>query len=160
VRPRDWAGSASAPEAQPGAALVAVMTDPADLRRARELGWYRIPVARAPRPLASEYVAFYLTAAFGQQRWTVRHFAEVLRYELRQRQELMPDQPAHPRARDWYYCLRLGPLHDLEPPLPAHSLRRLTFVRTTLAQLHSATDVRQLWLDPPRGFERAEPAWE
>jgi hypothetical protein len=155
VRRRTWPASLSAPEEAQAAiepqtetVLVALMNSPADLRRAREEGWYRIPVARAPRPLASDYVAFYLTSAFAEQRWAVRYFAEVLRYELRRRLELLPDEPAHPRAQEWYYCLRLGPLQELEPALPAQRLRRFSFVRTTMAQLRGAADVAQLWRGP------------
>src|SRR5690349_2810571 len=45
--------------------LVAVVTRPCDLAKAREEGWYRIPLARAPCALAAEYLAFYQTAALG-----------------------------------------------------------------------------------------------
>jgi hypothetical protein len=124
--------------------LVAVVRNPADLERARQEGWYRIPLARAPRPLASDYLALYLTSACGEERWSVRYVAEVWSYDLKRRRELIADA-SHPRAEGLYYCLRLGPLQALARPVPARSLRRVTFIHTTLERLLSAEDVRELW---------------
>ena len=44
--------------------LVVVLNDAADLAYARDLGWYRIPLAHAPRRVAADYLAFYQTGAF------------------------------------------------------------------------------------------------
>mgnify|MGYP005849871997 FL=1 len=124
--------------------LVAVLNNQADWARARDEGWYRIPVARAPQPLASDYLAFYFTAAFGQERWRVSYIAEVWQYELRRRCDLIAE-PDHPRAQALYHCLRLGPLQRLQRPVPARALRRVTFIHTTLERLLVAEDVRDLW---------------
>jgi len=128
-----------------GSVLVAIMNNQEDLRHAREERWYRIPLARAPRPLASDYLALYLTAAFGEERWAVRYIAEVLRYEVMPRCRILPHEPDHPRAQRLYYRLSLGPLEPLARPVPARSLRRVTFIRTTLACLENAKDVTDLW---------------
>jgi len=45
--------------------LVAVLNNQPDFERARDEGWYRIPLKRAPRRIAAEYLAFYQTGAFG-----------------------------------------------------------------------------------------------
>ncbi len=127
-----------------GSVLVAVINSPTDLTRVRDEGWYRIPVARAPKPLASDYLALYLTAAFGEERWAVRHYAEVYRYQVMERAELLPSQPDHPRARELYYCLRLGPLQLLERPVPSRSWKRVTFIRTSMDRLLVASDLRGL----------------
>ncbi len=125
--------------------LVAVVTRPRDLQIAREAGWYRIPLAHAPARLAADYLAFYQTAAFGNERWSVRYYAPVLRYRLGKRRDLLPDEADHPRANDAYYRLDLGPLYSLPWPVPAARLRRITFIATSFGQLRRALDVRDLW---------------
>ena len=112
-------------------------------------------MARAPQPLASDYLAFYFTGAFSQERWSVSYIAEVWQYEIRRRCDLIAELD-HPRALALYYCLRLGPLQRLQRPVPARALRRVTFIHTTLARLLVAEDVRDLWARraPPTGQNR------
>lgn len=57
--------------------LVAIMNDRRDLEIARVMGWYRIPVETAPKTLQVDWVAFYLTAAFEDLKWSIRHVAPV-----------------------------------------------------------------------------------
>jgi hypothetical protein len=125
--------------------LVAVVTRPCDLAKARTEGWYRVPLARAPRALAAEYLAFYQTAAFGAERWTVRYLAAVRAVGLARRAELLPEEPQHPRAAERYYRFALEPLTALPTPLPSRRLRRITFIPTTFGQLLRARDVAELW---------------
>lgn len=125
--------------------LVAVVTRPRDLALAREAGWYRVPLARVPRRLAADYLAFYQTGAFGAERWSVRWYAPVLRLRVQTRLELLPDEPGHPRAGERYYRVELGPLAALPLPLPAARLRRVAFIPTSFGQLRRAADVRELW---------------
>src|SRR5262245_45571386 len=136
--------------------LVAVVTRPCDLAKAREEGWYRIPLARAPRALAAEYLAFYQTAAFGAERWAVRYLAAVRAVGLATRATLLPAEPDHPRMAERYYRFALGPLHMLPAPLPSRRLRRITFIPTTYGQLLRAQDVAELWRPP----EEAASGWE
>ncbi len=128
--------------------LVCVVTKPADLERARSDGWYRIPVAHAPRGMAADYLAFYQTAAFGGERWAIRWFAPVQAVKLARRVDLLPDQPGHRRAMEQYYCYELGPLELLPTAIPSRRLRRISFIATTLGQLHQARDVVELWDAP------------
>lgn len=135
----------NAPDNSP--VLVVVVNDPADLVRAREVGWYRIPLARAPRRVAAEHLAFYQTAAFPvAERWSVRWLAPVQGYRLSTRRELLPDEPDHPRAGERYYRVELGPLALLPRPIPSRRLRRITFIPTTLARLYAAEEINDLWL--------------
>lgn len=130
-----------------GPALVVVVNDPADLARARESGWYRIPLARAPVRVAAEYLAFYQTAAFPDgERWAVRWFAPVRGYRVVRRRDLLPDEPGHPRADDRYYRVDLGPLAPLPRPVPSRRLRRITFIPTTLGRLLAADEINDLWV--------------
>ncbi|MCX7671366.1 MAG: hypothetical protein N2439_15020 [Anaerolineae bacterium] len=127
--------------------LVVVINDPADLARAREEGWYRIPLDRAPRRIAADYLAFYQTAAFpATERWAVRWFAPVRGYRIASRRELIPTEPAHPRADALYYKVMLGALEPLPRPVPSRRLRRITFIPTTLARLLQAQEINDLWI--------------
>src|SRR5438874_1922828 len=125
--------------------LVAVVTRPRDLAKARDEGWYRVPLVRAPRALAAEYLAFYQTAAFGGERWAVRYLAPVQAVGVARRVALLPEEPMHPRAAQRYYRFALGPLLALPVPLPSRRLRRICFIPTTVGQLLRARDVAELW---------------
>jgi hypothetical protein len=125
--------------------LVAVVPHVRDLELARAEGWYRVPLAHLPSRFAAEYLAFYQTAAFGDERWAVRYYAPVLRYRLVARRELLPGEPDHPRAGERYYRVEIGPLAALPLPVPAARLRRVSFISTTFGQLRRARDVRELF---------------
>ena len=125
--------------------LVAIVTRPRDLAAARDEGWYRIPLRRAPRGLAAEYLAFYQTAAFGAERWAVRYMAAVRAVEIAARAALLPDESGHARASERYYRYALGPLQRLPAALPSRRLRRISFIPTTYGQLLRARDVAELW---------------
>ncbi len=124
--------------------LVAVCPSPRDLEIARLLGWYRIPLASAPKTLRVDWLAFFLTSAFGEERWSVRYLGAVRGYELRRRNELLQDETDHPRADEPYYRIDLGPLQALARPIPARRWRRLSFLYTTGERLLAANDVRDL----------------
>jgi hypothetical protein len=127
--------------------LVVVVNDPADLARARDEGWYRIPLDRAPRRIAADYLAFYQTGAFPpEERWAIRWLASVQEYRLTTRKELIPEEPEHPRADQSYYKVMLGPLTSLPHPVPSHRLRRITFISTTLGRLMQAEEINDLWI--------------
>jgi len=124
--------------------LVAVITDPYDLEIARLLGWYRIPIRSAPRVVAVDYLAFYQTAAFREDRWQIKYVAPVFGHELTTRAELLQDQPDHPHADHEYYKLQIGPLTPLPKPIPAGKWRRITFFYTTGEYLSRAETVNDL----------------
>lgn len=124
--------------------LVAILNDPRDLEIARILGWYRIPLRSAPRVVAVDYLAFYQTAAFGEDKWRIQHFAPVRGHELARRVELLRDEPDHPHAQHEYYKLQLGPLGSLPDPILADKWRRVTFLYTTGEYLLRARTVNDL----------------
>jgi len=124
--------------------LVAILRAPRDLEIARVLGWYRIPLGSAPKITHVDWFAFYLPGAFDVGRWSVRYAARVLGIEMVRRRELLLEDQAHPRAGDPYLKYQLGPLMELERPIPARSWRRFTFLFTTGERLLSAGDVREL----------------
>jgi hypothetical protein len=134
--------------------LVALCKGLRDLEIARLLGWYRIPLVSAPKTLRVDWLAFFLTSAFGKERWSVRYLAEVRGYELRRRGDLLRDEPNHPRADEPYYRLQIGPVETLPRPIPARDWRRLVFIYTTGERLVRARDVRDLSVPLAQGEDR------
>ncbi len=126
--------------------LVAVVNNQRDFERARDEHWYRIPVKRAPRQIAAEYLALYQTAKFGAQGRRINFYAPILRYHVATRAELIPEQPDHPRAEDQYFKLELGDFIPLPSPIDNARQPRITFITTTLERLLAARDVSELWL--------------
>lgn len=124
--------------------LVAVMTDPRDLEIARLLGWYRIPLRKAPKVVAVDYLAFYQTGAFGAEKWRIQYIARVRGHELTTRAELLQDEVDHPRAREEYYKIQIGPLERLPQPILAGKWRRITFLYTTGEYLLAAETINDL----------------
>lgn len=119
--------------------LVAVVTDPRDLEIARLLGWYRIPLRHAPKVVSVDYLAFYQTGNFGEERrWQIEMIAPVRGHEMATRAELLRSEPDHPRAKEEYYKIQLGPLQALPAPIQAGKWRRLTFLYTTGEMLMNA----------------------
>jgi very-short-patch-repair endonuclease len=136
--------------------LVAVMNTPRDLEIARHEGWYRIPLRRAPRRVGADYLAFYQTKAFDDEKWAINYYAPTRRYHLATRAQLLPEEANHPRATEPYYRVEIGPLQRLPRPIPSRRLRRITFIPTTLEHLLSAEEINDLW---DRG-SREDRLWE
>ncbi|GAB4567568.1 MAG: hypothetical protein Kow0047_19820 [Anaerolineae bacterium] len=132
------------PDEQDARVLVVIMNNARDFARARDEGWYRIPVARAPRQIGADYLAFYQTRVFGDEAWAIHYIAPVRAYRLVTRRELLPEEPDHPRADQAYYKIEIGPLERLKRPVPSKTWRRITFIPTTMARLLEATDVIDL----------------
>jgi hypothetical protein len=124
--------------------LVAVLNNPRDLEITRLLGWYRIPLKSAPKVVAVDYLAFYQTGAFGEEKWRICYIAEVRGHELTTRRELLHDEADHPRANEEYYKIQLGPLVSLANPILAGKWRRVTFLYTTGEYLLSARTLNDL----------------
>jgi len=125
--------------------LVAILPAPRDLEIARLLGWYRLPLRRAPKVIEVDYLAFYQTSAFGtDHRWCIETYAEMRGHELTTRLDLFHDEVDHPRAREEYYKIQLGPVQLLPRPIRAGRWRRITFLYSTGAQFRMANTVNDL----------------
>ncbi len=133
--------------------LVAVVNKRRDFERVRDQGWYRIPIRHAP-PATTEadYLAFYFTKAFGEERWAIHWYAPVRGHELARRRDLLPDEPDHPRADQAYYKLQLGPLERLEPPIISLRWRRITFIETTWDRFQVAQEINELYASGADGL--------
>ncbi len=124
--------------------LVCLLPTPRDLEIARLLGWYRIPLRSAPKVVAVDYLAFYFTGAFGDEKWRIQYLAPVRGHELTTRLELLRDEPDHPRARQEYYKIQIGPLVSLPAPILAGKWKRFTFLYTTGEYLLQARTISDL----------------
>lgn len=129
--------------------LVAIVPSPRDLEIARVLGWYRIPVRTAPKTMRMDWLAFYQTGAFKEDRWAVRYVARVLGYELTTRIELLHDEPDHPDAHEPYFKVQLGPLQRLDRAVEAGGWKRFTFLYTTGERVANAKTLADLTLTRP-----------
>lgn len=125
--------------------LIGVINRRRDLEIARAQGWYRLPVARAPRWIAVDYVAFYLSRAFGELNSAVRYYARCTGHELWRRRDLLPDEADHPRAGELYYRLALAPLCLKQPPILNPTRRPLAFLYTTWERFNTATCLADLY---------------
>ncbi|MFQ6101761.1 MAG: hypothetical protein ACE5OS_11090 [Anaerolineae bacterium] len=133
--------------------LVAIMNDRRAFETARDEGWYRIPQKYAPQSTTEAVVlAFYFTKVFGDDKWSIRWYGPVRGHELVRRRDLLPDQPDHPRADEVYYKLQLGPLMQLERPIPSLRWRRITFIETTWDRFTAAEEVNDLYASGADGL--------
>ncbi len=129
--------------------LVGVIRRKRDLEKARSEHWYRVPQGRAPKGVHAEYVAFYLSRAFGEENGGIRYYARRTGVELARRRDLLPEEAKHPRANHWYHKLQLGELRRKDPPILNPTRRPVAFIYTTwdrfvqarvLADLYSKAD--------------------
>ncbi len=124
--------------------LVVLLNNARDFEIARLLGWYRIPLRSAPKVVDVDYLAFYQTAAFEDEKWRINYLAEVRGHELTTRGELLRDEADHPRVNQEYYKIQIGPLQRLAHPILAEEWRRLTFLYTTGEYLRNARTLNDL----------------
>jgi hypothetical protein len=124
--------------------LIAILNNRRDFEVIRLLGWYRIPLRFAPKIVDVDVIAFYQTARFKEEKWSIRFAARVQGVELVKRVDLFREEEDHPRAQEEYYKLQLGPLETLPRIIRAHSWKRLTFVYTTGERLLRAAEIGDL----------------
>ncbi len=133
--------------------VVAVMNAPRDFSLARDAGWYRVPQLKAPSCLMDAAVlAFYFTAAFGEERWSIHWYAEVRGHELVRRRDLFPEEPHHPRADAIYYKMQLGPLIQRVPPILSLRWRRITFIESSWDRFNAAQEINDLFISGADGL--------
>ncbi len=124
--------------------LVCLLPAPRDLEIARLLGWYRIPLRRAPKVVAVDYLAFYQPSSFGERGGQIEYVAEVRGHELTTRGELLKDESGHPRANEEYYKIQVGGLEKIREPIVAEKWKRMTFLYTTGEYLMNARTLNDL----------------
>jgi len=133
--------------------LVALLPSPKDLLIALEQGWYRMPVTeRSPLLIRSgkaTHIAFYQSASFGHDRYTVRWYSPVTSLSIKKRIEILPNEPHDPNAGKEYYVIGCAEMKELDRPIRSLRARRPIFFPTTLKRLFTATDINHLFNDSP-----------
>jgi hypothetical protein len=128
--------------------LVGAVTRKKDLKLARDRGWYRIPQAKMPRGVHSEYLAFFLNSLVaGKPDSGIYYFAEPAGVELAYRRDLLPDEADHPRANDVYYQVQLRNWHEKSPPVLNPTRRSVAFIYTTWDRFVRASEIKDLYSD-------------
>ena len=126
--------------------LVAIMNNQRDWAFVQDEGWYRVPVKHAPAGTPDfDWLAFYFTKAFEDDKWAIHYYASIQGHELVARRDLIPSEPDHPHAGNWYYALQLGPLEHKLPPIIANRWRRITFIVTSGDRFMSAHEINDLF---------------
>ncbi len=134
--------------------LVAYVPNRVDFSLIQKEGWYRIPQRHMPKGLYAEYFAFYFGRRFGEEKWAIHYYAPQQGFELLTRRDLLPDQPDHPRADDYYYKVQLGPLQKLSRPIISLRWRRITFIHTTWDRFQDAQEINDLFVEGGQYVDR------
>ncbi len=134
--------------------LVAIVNNQEDWERVQDEHWYRLPVKHAPPNSPNfDWIAFYFSKIFNEDKWAIHFYARILGHELLTRRDLIPSEPNHKRAGDWYYKLALGPLQHKLPPIVSDSWRRIAFIITTGDRFEAAQEIKDLLADQsPLGY--------
>jgi len=125
------------------------MNDPADLARARDKLWYRIPVKSRPRRWPPQWLAFYHTVAFKEEQLSIQYYGRVRQICVVKRRDLFPNEPPNSKSDLEYYQLHLESLLSLEQPIRTRKARRNPFISTTWAKFQAAKEINDLFDDSP-----------
>lgn len=132
-----------------GEVLVAIINNTHDWHYAYDDQWYRIPVSSVRRFLKDrwppQWLAFYQTRAFGEEKYSVRYYSRVVGIERKTRRELLPNDPPGEKSDKEYYRLQLEPLRKLPAPIASARWRRITFIPTLWEKFTTATEINDLY---------------
>ncbi len=122
-----------------------MLNNRADFERVKAKHWYRIPVQTAPEAIERIcWIAFYLTQAFGREKWAIRHWAKVEGISRVQRVDLLPAESAHSRSQNWYHRIGLGPLQTRGEPIYSRRRRRIVFIPSIWKKFTDALEINDL----------------
>ncbi len=136
-------------DSQEKSVLVAIMNNKRDFKIAQTEGWYRIPAKSAPKKTKAHYLAFYQTKVFGEERWAINYFAEIINHRVVKRFNLLPDEVTHPKANEDYYKITIGELQRLPQPIISKRWRRIVFIPTTMEKFLRAKEINDLYNESP-----------
>ena len=129
--------------------LIGVVKRKEDLEHLRKDRWYRIPAHLSFRK-SPRYLAVYPTAKCGSGGGWISFYSVIQEITRTRRIDLLPEEEAsHPRAKEWYWRLQLGPPRKLPHHIENRLRRRITFAYTTLPKLIKAREVGELFGIPP-----------
>jgi very-short-patch-repair endonuclease len=129
--------------------LVAILNTKSDLAILQEQGWYRIPVATAPRHWPPRWLAFYQPKRFDEDAYRIRYYGQVKEIGRARRYEIFLSELESPISNREYFILRLERLEELAVPIPSLRARRIVFIPTTWTKFTMAEQVNDLFDDSP-----------
>ena len=133
--------------------LIAILKTADALVRARDCGWYHIPVRNAQKWLKDrwppERIAFYQGKVHGDEAYAISYYAQVRNVHQVTRRELFPGESQDEKADDLYYKLALGPLRRLDKPILSRRRRRIVFIPTTWEKFKDAVEINDLYDESP-----------
>jgi very-short-patch-repair endonuclease len=132
-----------------GEVLIAILKEKSDFAILNEQGWYRIPVAKAPKRWPPRWLAFYQPKVFGEEAFRVQRYGEVSSIQVVPRRELLPNEFESTLSGQMYYKLTLKSLETLDRPILSMRPRRLVFIPTTLDKFNCAEQINDLFDDSP-----------
>lgn len=137
--------------------LIVYLKNPSDWKIVREYGIYRIRnwIKHPPRILANRSVkniAFYLPSAFGKNKYSIRHFAEVKKVSVAPRRECCPNERPNKKS-DWKYYkidveepqLLREPIYHFRAAKKKLSRREMILFPTTNEKLFKASEFNFLF---------------
>jgi len=134
-------------------ALIAIMTNKIDYQILREQLWYRIPVSSANKWLKKRWpphwLAFYQTKKFGEERYAVHYYGEVIRIRKAYRWQLFPNEILNNKSERQYHQLFLRDLKKRLVPIRSRTWRRIVFIPTTWTKFINAGEMGDLFDDSP-----------
>ena len=113
------------------------------------------PVRHAPKGIHAEWIGFYFGRKFGTRKYAVHCYAENLGHELVPRSMLVPEEPEHPRANDFYFKIQLGELITLNRPIVSLRWHRVLFIHTTGDRFTDAVELNDLLIEGDNYVDRA-----
>lgn len=132
-----------------GEVLVALLNELSDLAILQDQGWYRIPVASAPRRWPPRWLAFYQPRAFKEDAYRVRYYGEVKDIQIVKRREIFPYEFLNQKSELDYYRIQLSSLEERTEPILSLRPRRLLFIPTTWEKFTRAEQINDLFDDSP-----------
>ena len=132
--------------------LIALMNNKADFLIAQKQHWYRIPVDKAPKNIREgivEYIAFYHTKVFNEEKYSVQYFSKVEKIIKIKRKYLFPNEPINPKSSKEYFQICFQELHKLGVPIVSKRVRRLLFIPTTYDKFMKAKEINHLFNESP-----------
>jgi hypothetical protein len=134
--------------------LVGVINRKRDLDKAQYEHWYRVPQGQAPKGIHAEYVALFLSRAFGKLNGGIHYYARRTGIELARRRDLLPEEPHHPHVDHWYHKLQFEELLLKDPPVLNPTRRSVGFIYTTWDRFVQARKLADLYSDADAYVDR------
>jgi len=126
--------------------LVGVINRKRDLLYAQQDHWYRIPAAKMPRGIYTEYIAFFLSgSAIYKKPSGIYYFARKRGVELVHRTDLLPKEPHHKNAKEIYYKIQFDEVLTKDPIVLNKTGRVISFIYTTWDRFINAEQIRDLY---------------